>query len=356
MGPRTAVGTVLQSDQAGGQAGRDRCAQLPSPGPGRPPELIMRIVLDYGDDVLRGIRFAAVPATVAFVALLAASCASTAPSRAGSGTRITVVAAENFWGSIAAQLGGARVQVHSLITSPNTDPHAYEPTPADARTIAEADFVIENGIGYDPWASKMLAADPTHGRVLDVGRLLGARDGGNPHFWYDPADVQRVIEAITAAYRQLDPADRAYFTARSSWFTSVALSRYHSLISTIRAEYAGTPVGASESIFSMLAPSLGLDLVTPSSFLTAISEGTDVSSADKQLIDSQITTHRIKIYIYNSQNTTPDVQVQLHECRNAGIPTATITETLDPAGDTYQAWQVSELLGIQRALRKATGH
>src|SRR5437899_1473994 len=72
-----------------------------------------------------------------------------------SGGRPTVVAAENFWGSIAAQLGGDRVQVTSIIDNPNADPHDYEPTTADARDIATARFVIENGIGYDPWAQKL---------------------------------------------------------------------------------------------------------------------------------------------------------------------------------------------------------
>ena len=267
-----------------------------------------------------------------------------------------MVAAENFWGSIAAQLGGSHTRVVSIVTNPNTDPHSFEPTPADARNVAEADLVIENGIGYDPWMPKLLAADPAHSRVIDVGRLLGLKEGDNPHRWYNPSDVKRVVAAVSAAYTKLEAANRNYFAGRKGWFTTVALSSYNRLISAIKAEYSGTPVGASESIFSMLAPSLGLDLITPPSFLRAISEGTDISAADKQAIDDQITHRKIAIYVYNSQNTTPDVQAQLAECRSAGIPTATITETLDPAGDTFQAWQVSELLGIQEALRKATGH
>src|ERR1700757_4823553 len=109
--------------------------------------------------------------------------------------QIHVVAAENFWGSIAAQLGGSRVQVTSVITSPATDPHDYEPTAVDARTLAGAQMVIVNGIGYDPWAPKLLAANPVDGRlVLTVGDLVGIKPGGNPHRWYSPTDVQRVID------------------------------------------------------------------------------------------------------------------------------------------------------------------
>src|SRR6266568_298509 len=116
---------------------------------------------------------------------------------ATDGGSIQVVAAENFWGSIAAQLGGTRVHVTSVITNPATDPHDYEPTAADARTIAGAQMVIVNGIGYDPWAGKLIAANPVHGRaVLTVGNLVGIKPGGNPHRWYSPTDVQKVIDAI----------------------------------------------------------------------------------------------------------------------------------------------------------------
>ena len=68
-----------------------------------------------------------------------------------------------------------------MITSPATDPHDYEPTAADARTLAGAQMAIVNGIGYDPWAAKLLAANPVHGRVvLNVGDLVGIEPGGEP--------------------------------------------------------------------------------------------------------------------------------------------------------------------------------
>ena len=297
--------------------------------------------------------------------LLAAGCAllaacSTAASGAagpgGGGAVIQVVAAENFWGSIATQIGGRHVHVVSIITNPNTDPHSYEPTATDARTIASAQFVIENGIGYDPWAAQLLASDKSSATVLDVGHLLGVPDGGNPHRWYNPSDVHAVVRQITADLSTLDPAARTYFASQQTRFDTVALARYHALIAAIKARYSGTPVGASESIFAMLAPALGLKLITPYSFLKAISEGTEVTAADKQTIDSQIKRHLIKVYIYNSQNVTPDVQAQLAEVKAAHIPTATITETRVPASATYQAWQVRELHGIEAALANATGH
>lgn len=274
---------------------------------------------------------------------------------ATSGRVLDVVAAEDFWGSIAAQLGGDHVQVVSIITNPNTDPHAYEPTAADARTLAGAQLVIENGIGYDPWVPRLLAADGGNRTTLDVGTLLGVPVGGNPHRWYDPADVQAVVHALAGDFASLDPTDRSYFDQQEVRFTTVDLQPYDATISAIKARYSGTPIGASESVVAMMAPALGLDLVTPPSFLKAVSEGIDVSAADKQAIDRQIRTRQIRIYVYNSQNVTPDIQVQLNEVRAAHIPVATITETLQPVGATFQAWQTRQLLGIQAALARADG-
>lgn len=296
-------------------------------------------------------------ALLAAASLVLAAC-STSSANTGtttSGSVIQVVVAENFWGSIASQIGGSHAHVTSIITSPTTDPHSYEPTAADARTLAGAQLVIEDGIGYDPWVAKFLAADQGHPLVLNVGTLLGVPVGGNPHRWYNPADVQAVIRQMVADFTRLDPAQRGYFAAQRTSFNTVALGPYNTLIAAIRAKYAGTPVGASESIFAMLAPALGLNLITPPTFLKAISEGTDVSAADKQTIDNQIKHHLIKIYVYNSQNVTPDVQAQLAEVKAQHIPYTTITETLVPATAPYQVWQTRQLEGIKAALAQATG-
>jgi len=285
-----------------------------------------------------------------------ASGAGAAAASAGDGEVIQVVAAENFWGSIAARLGGAHVHVTSIITNPDTDPHSYEPTAADARTVTTARYVIVNGIGYDAWADKLLATNPGSGRTeLKVGDLVGIEPGGNPHRWYSPADVHRVIERITADYTKIEPADAAYFAQRKRTFETQTLAQYNQLISAIRTKYAGTPIGASESIVTPLAQGLGLKMLTPETFLDAMSEGTDPTAADKATIDQQIKTKQIKVYVYNSQNSTPDVLAQVRLAKSEGIPVATVTETLAPANDTFEQWQVAELQGIEHALHQATG-
>jgi zinc/manganese transport system substrate-binding protein len=290
---------------------------------------------------------------------LAAACASSgtkAPSAAGGSTRLAVVAAEDFWGSLARQLGGTHVQVESLIANPDTDPHDYEPTPADARSIATAKFVLVNGIGYDPWVDKLLAANPAGGRtVLDVGHVVGLKEGDNPHQWYAPASVEKVIGAITDDYKRLDPAHAADYDQLHATFESVGLGPYHAAINTIDSAYGGTPVGASESIFAPMASSLNLDLVTPAPFLNAISEGTDPTAADKATVDEQIATKAIKVFVFNSQNATPDVQRLVAAAKANRIPVTTVTETLSPQGTTFQDWQTRQLEALRSALAEAVG-
>lgn len=288
--------------------------------------------------------------------LLGAALACGANSSAGGGEKVRVVAAENFWGSIAAQLGGDKASVTSIISNPNTDPHDYEPTPKDARALAAAQYVIDNGIGYDPWAQKLLAANPDGGRkVLVVGDLLGLKAGDNPHRWYSPDDVQQVIARITNDLKQIDARDAAYFDQQQRAYLNTGLQQYTALINQIKQRYAGTPVGASESIFTPLAQALGLDLLTPETFLDAISEGSDPTARDKATVDQQIAARQIAVFVYNSQNATPDVQNLVNAAKVANIPVVQITETLTPATATFQAWQTNQLQALADALAKATG-
>ena len=199
-------------------------------------------------------------------------------------------------------------------------------------------------------------ADPEPDRqVIDVGRLTGTPDDGNPHRWYDPANVVAVADAITAALIRADPTDAGYFDSLHTHWLGTDLAGYHGLIASIRARYAGTPVAASESVFSPLAQALELDLVTPPDLLRAVSEGTDPSAADKAQVDRQLTRREVKVYVFNSQNATPDVAAQVRTAQRVGIPVIEVTETLTPEGTTFQDWQSNQLRQLQAALAKATG-
>jgi zinc/manganese transport system substrate-binding protein len=280
----------------------------------------------------------------------------TAGARAATAPRFDVVAAENFWGSIASQLAGDKATVESIIVNPDTDPHSYEPTAADARTMAESQMAILNGIGYDNWASQLLAASPSESRiVLDVGDLLGLGEGENPHQWYSPTSVQKVIAAIVADYDRLAPADSAYFAAQERRFETTSLARYNALRAEIRRRFPGVAVGYSESIFQPLGQSLGLRLLTPYSFTRAIAEGAEVSAHDRETVQRQARQRLIKVWIFNSQNVTPDVQEVNTIARARHIPIVTITETLSPSTASFEQWQVAQLERLIAALHQATG-
>jgi zinc/manganese transport system substrate-binding protein len=297
----------------------------------------------------------ALAALLAGLSLLA-GCGGSSTSTASSGAgRLQLVAAENFWGSIASQLGGDKVTVRSIIANPNTDPHSYEPTASDGVALARSQMAIVNGIGYDKWASRLLAANPSSRVVLDVGHLLGLKDGENPHQWYSPGSVERVIGAVAADYKRLDPKNAAYFERQRAAFEAQGLARYNLLRNEIRSRYAGVPVGYSESIFQPLGQDLRLRLLTPYGFAKAIAEGTDVSAADKQTVDAQAQRREIAVWVYNAQNATPDVQGVSKIAQAAHVPITTITETLAPASATFEQWQAAELSSLLAALRRATG-
>ena len=299
---------------------------------------------------------AALPAA----ALVFAGCGRSGPavaSSSGAGVvKLQVVAAENFWGSIAAQLAGSRASVRSIIVNPGADPHTYQPSAGDARAMVGANVALVNGLGYDSWASQLLQASPQPGRiVIDAGHALGLPNGSNPHRWYYPQDVRTIVSRITASYQKLDPADAAYFGAQKQAFETRALARYDALRREIRSKYGGVAVGYSESIFQGLGEDLGLKLLTPRSFARAIAEGTDVTAQDKQAVDAQAREGRIKVWVFNSQNVTPDVQRVNQIANERHIPIATVTETLSPPTDNFEQWQVVELEGLIRALHGATG-
>ncbi|TMF84798.1 MAG: ABC transporter substrate-binding protein [Chloroflexi bacterium] len=278
--------------------------------------------------------------SVGALAVLAISACGLATNGGPAAGKLQVVAAENFWGSIAAQVGAVRVEVTSIIKNPNADPHDYEPTAADARTVARAGYFIENGAGYDPWAAKLVAANPVaNRRVLDVGGLVGVSEGGNPHLWYSPGFVDRVVARLAADFGT-DP----------STYETSGLSDYHSTLAAIREKYSGTPVGATESIFVYVARATGLNLVTPPGYMRAISAGADPTAADKAAVDEQVASRSLKVLVFNAQNSTPDVRAVVDRAEAQRLPVVAITETQAPADLTYQDWQTRQLNALLAAL------
>jgi zinc/manganese transport system substrate-binding protein len=305
---------------------------------------------------LTTLRRAAVALLIAAIGAAALAGCGGGGTATGEGGKLNVVAAEDFWGSIAEQVGGDRVVVTDIITNPAADPHDYEPTAEDGRALAGAQVSIVNGIGYDEWASKLLAANADDSRVeVSVGDVLGLKSGDNPHQWYSPESVEKVTAAMVQAFEEADPGHDSYYEAQAKKFDTQGLADYHRLIAKIKGEFAGTKVGASESIFEPLAPALGLDLITPRGFMDGIAEGTEPSPTEKATADHQLVDRAIGLWVYNSQNATPDVKRLNEAAEGNGIPIATVTETLTPEGASFQAWMVRELEGIDKALQEGSG-
>jgi zinc/manganese transport system substrate-binding protein len=263
---------------------------------------------------------------------------------------IQVVAAENFWGSLASQLGGVHAHVTSIVSDPNADPHEYESNASTARSFASADFVILNGAGYDNWGNKLLSANPNPARrVLVVADLLGKKNGDNPHFWYDPADVNQVVAQIEQDYIAIEPADKAYFQQQYRHLQA-SLSGYQSLIVSIKKQFAGTKVAATESIFQYLAAAAGLDLVSPPAFTEAVAEGNDPPTNSVVTFQQQLKSNQVKLLVFNEQTVTPLTDSMKQLAAAQSIPVVGITETIQPPNTSFQLWMSAEVNKLEKAL------
>ena len=223
------------------------------------------------------------------------------PALSSSG-QIQIVAAENFWGSLVSQLGGTHVNVLSIVTDPNADPHEYESNTADAIAIANARLVIVNGAGYDDWALQLIAASNTpHQIVLNVQELVNQPIGANPHFWYSPYYVNDTVNAMYKDLVSIDPSNTAYYTQQYAALNS-SLAVYNGRIDEIKQQFGGTQVASTESIFVYLANATGLDLVSPAAFMQAVSEGNDPPAQSIVQFQNQLIQNgSVNMLVYNSQ-------------------------------------------------------
>lgn len=291
-----------------------------------------------------------VAATLVVLATACSSAMALPPTAVAAPKTLSVVAGQNFWGSIAAQLGGSHAKVTSIVTDPNADPHEYESNTNDARAFAEANYVIVNGAGYDTWAQKLLDANPVNGRkVMTVADLLAKKVGDNPHFWYSPAYVNQVADQITKDYQALDPASADYFTQQRQLFLA-AVKPYQDRIAAIKAQFAGVKVAATESIFVYLSDALGLNLISPPEFMQAVSEGNDPPVASVAKFQDQMTKKEATVLVYNVQTATAVTANVKKLAADQNIPVVGVSETIQPPDVSFQDWQFAQLITLQNAL------
>jgi zinc/manganese transport system substrate-binding protein len=262
--------------------------------------------------------------------------------------QIAVVAAENFYGDIARQIGGDRVAVVSIMSSPDQDPHLFETTPGTVRQIAKAQIIIANGANYDPWMEKLLAATPRAGRVvITAADLTGRKAGDNPHLWYDPKTMPAVATAIAEALSKADAAHASDYAARLNT-TLATLERVAARVAQLKAKHAGSAVTATEPVFGPMAEALGLTMRNQR-FQLAMMNDTEPSARDLARFERDLRERAVKVLIYNSQVSEKLTDRLRDIAIKSKVPVVGVAETM-PANTIFQDWVLGELDAIDKAL------
>lgn len=261
---------------------------------------------------------------------------------------LRLVAAENFYGDVARQIGGLHVEVTSVLNNPDQDPHLFETSPGVLRQIADAQIVIYNGADYDPWMPKLLTAAPKAGRATIVAaELIGKKPGDSPHLWYDPATMPAVARAIAAALAKADPVNAADYQTRLATFLA-SLKPVENKIAALRQKFGGAPVTASEPVFGAMAAALGLTMRNEK-FQLAIMNDTEPSARDVAAFERDLKERKVRAMFYNKQASSKIVLHLTDIARVAKVPVVAITE-LTPPGMSFQDWMLSTLGDTEKAL------
>jgi zinc/manganese transport system substrate-binding protein len=268
---------------------------------------------------------------------------------AADDTKVGVVAAENFYGDIAQQIGGGRIAVLSILSNPNQDPHLFETTSGVVRKVADARIVIFNGANYDPWMQKLLEATPRSGRtVITVAAIVGKKAGDNPHVWYDPQTMPAVAKALAVALQKMDPEHKPEYEMLLQAFLT-SLHPLQERILEMRAKYAGIPITATEPVFGYMANALGL-IMHNERFQMAAMNDTEPAARDLAAFENDLKKRNVKALLHNKQVTSNLANRLIDLAREVNVPVVGVTET-EPADTCFVDWMLSELDELERALQ-----
>jgi zinc/manganese transport system substrate-binding protein len=270
---------------------------------------------------------------------------------ARTGSTVAVVAGENEYGNVASQIGGKYVSVYSVDSNPNTDPHTYEATPSVGQKIADANLLIENGVGYDTFMGTLASASPNSARkVINVQHVLGLPDStANPHLWYSPRTMPEVAKALASDLSSLDPAHASTFRANEHAFVA-SLQPWLSAIATFKAKYGGTTAATTEPVADYLLTAMGIKNLTPFQFQADIMNGTDPSPQDVSLEQGFFTRHQVKVFCYNQQVTDQLTDSIRQTALQSHVPVVGVYETMPVPGYNYQSWMLAELNALKKAI------
>ena len=260
-----------------------------------------------------------------------------------------IVAAENFYGGVAQQIAGSGATVMSILTNPNQDPHEFTTNAGTAKAVADADIVIYNGISYDPWMEKLLGTKGKPGCVvIRVADLIGAKEGDNPHIWYDPRTMPALGAKLVEVLQKQNHDEAPDYQKRLDDFNASMKPELDKL-AAIRAASAGLEVTATEPVFGYMADALGFKMLN-TDFQIKIMNDAEPTADQTAAFEKSLTSRTAKILFYNSQVTDPTTDRIQQIARRAGIPVVGVTETQPPDQKSYVGWMIHELDGVQAAL------
>ncbi len=262
---------------------------------------------------------------------------------------IPVVVSVDQWGDIVEQLGGSCTEVTTIIQGSSADPHDYEPTAADTAKFSNARLVVVNGADYDHWAGDTVKTLSPQPAVVDAGKVVGVKEGDNPHIWYGPDYVTKVSQAVTTELSALEPTAATYFANRATeWNT--ALEPYFAEIASIKATAAGQTFGSTESVFDYMAAAVGLVNATPQGYQNAAGNHSDPAPGDVARFQQALRDKSMAVLIYNTQ-TEGSIPEQIRDvATGSSVPVVDVTETVPPGVDSFVAWQLAQLNALRAAL------
>ncbi|MBC9724910.1 metal ABC transporter solute-binding protein, Zn/Mn family [Streptomyces sp. TRM68367] len=293
--------------------------------------------------------------------VLLTGCGSSSDSGSGgsasagpaAASKVAVVASTNVYGDIVKQIGAGRVDVTSIISDPDQDPHSYEANTQNQLALSKAKVVVENGGGYDDFVDRMLeSGNNTSADVINAVKVSGktAPKGGelNEHVWYDFPTVGKIADRIAAALAKADPADAAAFHKNAAAFRT-KLQPLEAKEAQIKKDHGGEAVAITEPVPLYMIDASGLVNKTPPAFSEAIEEGDDVSPRILQQTLALFSGKQVKALVYNEQTSGPQTEKSEQAAKAAGIPVVPVTETL-PQGKDYLGWMTANVDALASAL------
>jgi zinc/manganese transport system substrate-binding protein len=298
--------------------------------------------------------------------LVLAGCAPTQPETQPTEepfTGITIVASTNVWGDVAKSIGGDRVQVVSIIENFAQDPHSYEASARDQLAVNDADLIVANGGGYDPFMDALAKSAGNENVVYAyLSDELEAEDenpkddghnhdhsDGNEHVWYDFHVAEDFASRLAGALAALDPEYSTLYSDNLVVFQS-EIEILEDRMAEISGKYSGASFVASEPVANYLLIEIGLKDLTPKSFSQAIEEELDVSPKDLLEIQNLLKAKSIDVFVVNPQTGSVQIDGLVELAKQNGVAVVEMSELL-PAGSRYYDWMDLNIANLEAALR-----